>query len=66
MFKTKRVGEFIFDWIRKPYIKFIGYSEDNINTVCKTIRRIRILKLILMHNPNACLKIKLEPKSEKK
>lgn len=47
---------FIFDWLKRPYAEI--FTEDVLDN---TKTRIRILKLILMVNPSAVLRIKLIP-----
>ena len=58
MIKADHENEnFIFGWLKKPYAEAL-VGEENSNTE----RRIRILKLILLVNPTACLKVKMEPR----
>lgn len=57
MFKADHADEsFIFGWLKKPYAEALVGEENS-----KTELRIRILKLILLVNPNAVLNIKITP-----
>jgi hypothetical protein len=57
MFKADHENEnFIFGWLKKPYAEALVGEENS-----KTELRIRILKLILLVNPNAVLNIKITP-----
>jgi hypothetical protein len=54
MFKAEHANEnFIFGWLKKPYAEAMDEGSSN------TELRIRILKLILLVNPNAVLNIKI-------
>jgi hypothetical protein len=56
MFKAEHANEnFIFGWLKKPYAEAMDEGSSN------TELRIRILKLILLVNPNAVLNIKITP-----
>ena len=50
-------GDFIFDWLKRPYVEVLG-EESSFGTA-NTENRIRILKLILLVNPNAVLRVKM-------
>lgn len=55
MFRADHENEnFIFGWLKKPYTEAIIGEE-----ISNTELRIRILKLILLVNPNAVLNIKI-------
>lgn len=57
MFKADHADEpFIFGWLKRPYIEALDGEE-----ISNTELRIRILKLILLVNPNAVLNIKITP-----
>lgn len=57
MFKADHADEpFIFGWLKKPYAEALDGEE-----ISNTELRIRILKLILLVNPNAVLNIKITP-----
>lgn len=59
MFKADRAGEeFIFNWLKRPYQEVLG-EESSFGT-SNTENRIRILKLILLVNPSAVLRIKMQ------
>jgi hypothetical protein len=49
------VEPFIFGWLKRPYAEALDDAGTN------TENRIRILKLILLVNPNAVLNIKITP-----
>lgn len=56
MFKADHEHEnFIFEWLKKPYAASLDEGSTN------TELRIRILKLILLVNPDAVLNIKITP-----
>jgi len=56
MFKADHEHEnFIFGWLKKSYAETLDEGSTN------TELRIRILKLILLVNPNAVLNIKITP-----
>lgn len=56
IFKADHADEnFIFGWLKRPYAEAFGYAGTN------TENRIRILKLILLVNPNAVLNVKICP-----
>lgn len=57
MFKADHADEpFIFGWLKRPYTEALDGEE-----ISNTELRIRILKLILLVNPNAVLNIKITP-----
>lgn len=59
MFKSDRAGEdFIFNWLKRPYAEVLG-EESSFGT-SNTENRIRILKLILLVDPSAVLRIKMK------
>ncbi len=59
MFKADLAGEdFIFKWLKRPYEEVLG-EESSFGT-SNTENRIRILKLILLVNPSAVLRIKMQ------
>jgi hypothetical protein len=56
MFKADHAVEpFIFGWLKRPYAEALDDAGTN------TENRIRILKLILLVNPNAVLNINITP-----
>lgn len=64
MFKEFRNASdhvFIFEWLKHSYAKVLGVSDAS-DSETPTEKRIRILKLILLVNPTACLKVKMEPR----
>ena len=64
MFKECRAVSdvsFIFDWLKQSYAKVLGVSDAS-DSETPTEKRIRILKLILLVDPDSCLKVKMEQK----
>lgn len=61
LFTKKCRGNFIFDWLRKTYK---DQFEDNSKLLTPTECRVRILKMILILNPDAVLEVELRPFSE--
>jgi hypothetical protein len=51
---------FIFEWLKHSYAKVLGVSDAS-DSETPTEKRIRILKLILLVNPNAVLNINITP-----
>lgn len=74
MFKACRNDSddaFIFEWLKKSYANILGVSDPSVSDpsvsdapVSETLteKRIRILKMILLVNPTACLRVKMEKK----
>ena len=61
MFTKKCNGIYIFEWLRSAYK---DQFENNFELLTQTECRVRILKMILILNPNAVLEVKLRSFSE--
>jgi hypothetical protein len=65
-FRNASDDAFIFEWLKKSYANVLGVSDASVSdaSVSETLteKRIRILKMIMLINPTACLKVKMEPR----